>query len=152
MASTQYKNMRYRISTVAVYGNSAPVIFDGHLVMKEFYHDNTNEPDKQKSAEYLRENLFYEVNKVLREKRHEDYGEDLDLYTMRYVMLSDPYRIVYNLRAAPGRDSDNLIEMLRMKDPYARGTAIVMKETEDGTLTWLSYDEAVNVKKKLAAI
>lgn len=152
MTSTQYKNFRYRICTVAIYGTEGPFLFDGHLVMKSYYKDGTNELDDLKTERYLLSNLFYEVNKVLRMQRKEDYDEPQQLRVLTYPLLNDPYRIVYNLQAYPGMEHDNLVDLIQSKDAYARGTCLIMKEQPSGLMTWLTIEEAKAIQESLEMI
>ena len=64
--------------------------------------------------------------------------------------LGDQYRLVYNLKAAPGRNGeDNGLAFLQDKDPNARGLAIILKEDAQHKLTWLEETEARNIIKQL---
>lgn len=148
-----YKYVSSRIYTVAVYGSRGPYLFGGHLTMKRYYRDKElTDPDPQKTSAYLADNLYYEVNKVLRMQNLEEYSENRNLAVRSYVLLSDPYRLVYNLNAAGSFRENNLLDLLTGQDPQARGTAIVMKQNPDGTLSGLTLEEAREVQNSLGAL
>ena len=148
-----YKHVSSRIYTVAVYGSRGPYLFDGHLTMKQYYRDKEKtDLDIQKTSAYLTDNLFYEVNKVLRMQNLEEYGEHRELVVMPYILLRDPFRLVYNRLATGSFKENNLLDLLNGQDPQARGTAIVMKRNPDGTLSGLTQEEAREVQNSLGAL
>ena len=65
---------------VAFYGSNAPTIVKGPLIMKTYYKDDSKkEVDIQHTSEYFMDELFYETNKVIRERMHDSYNGKRDL-------------------------------------------------------------------------
>ncbi len=148
-----YSYFHHMVCTVAIYGSDEPHFFNGHLLLRTYYKDSdkTTE-DAVKSNAYMLDTLFAETNKSVRRLHRERYDENRDLVVLPVSLLGEPYRIVYNRLANRSVYEDNSLKLLQGTDPNAKGLAIILKESSDGTLNWLNEVEARTIISTLEPI
>lgn len=138
------------VYTIAFYGSNAPMIVKGNLVLRAYFKDDAKTiPDIEHTSAYLMDEIFFETNKVIREKLEDPYNGRRELVELPFPQLGDEYRIVYNESEIPSSRYDDLLSILVSRDPYARGVAILLKRGTDGGISWMSEKEARNIQNIL---
>jgi len=138
------------VSTVAIYGSNAPIVVKGNLVLRAYFKDDEKkELDIEHTSEYVRDTIFYETNKVLREKLDDPYNGKRELCELTIPQIGSEYRIIYNMAEVPSDRYDDLLTIISHRDPYAHGVAIIMKRCEDGSIQYLKEREAHDIVRKL---
>ena len=138
------------VYTIAFYGSNAPMIVKGNLVLRAYFKDDAKTiPDIEHTSAYLMDEIFFETNKVIREKLEDPYNGRRELVELPFPQLGDEYRIVYNEVEIPSSRYDDLLSILVSRDPYARGVAILLKRGTDGGISWMSEKEARNIQNIL---
>ena len=138
------------VYTIAFYGNNAPMIVKGNLVLRCYFKDEAKTiPDIDHTSEYLRDEIFYETNKVIREQLEDPYNGLRKLVELPFPQLGNEYRIVYNEAEVPSDRYDDLLSILVSRDPYARGVAIILKRGSDNGIAWMSEREARDIQNRL---
>ena len=147
-----FRHFHAQACTVAIYGNNDPVVFKGNLVFRMYYTDAAmSEIDVPRTSAYLRDTMFYETNKVIREQLEDPYNGRRELIDLSVPELGRQYRIVYNTAEVPSGRYDDQIGLLSIRDPNARGVAILLKQSSETGLTWLDEAEARHIAKVLEA-
>ncbi|MCH3961854.1 MAG: hypothetical protein LKF53_00705 [Solobacterium sp.] len=135
------------VYTIAFYGSNAPMIVKGNLVLRAYFKDEAKTvPDIEHTSEYLRDEIFYETNKAIREQMEDPYNGKRELAEFTFPELGSEYRIVYNEAEIPSERYDDLLSILVSRDPYARGVAIILKRGSDGGIDWMSEREAREIQ------
>lgn len=143
-----YTVENHYVCTLAFYGNDAPDFFHGNLRLRSIYSDEKKTNlNVDKTQEYIVDEIYYQVNKIVRQIREETYDEPRELAT---VDLQDNYVAVYNKNAAYSTHRDNHNALLKEKAPNALGTAIILKKNNN-RLTWLMEDEAKRLLRNYEA-
>lgn len=138
------------VCTIAIYGSNAPTMVKGNLVLRAYFKDDAKTiPDIEHTSEYLRDEIFYETNKVIREKMEDPYNGKRELVELPFPQLGNEYRIIYNEAEIPSERYDDLLTLLVSQDPYARGVAIILKRGSDGGISWMSEREARDIQNIL---
>lgn len=138
------------VYTIAFYGSNAPMIVKGNLVLRAYFKDDAKTiPDIEHTSAYLMDEIFFETNKVIREKLEDPYNGRRELVELPFPQLGNEYRIVYNEAEIPSSRYDDLLSILVSRDPYARGVAILLKRGTDGGISWMSEKEARNIQNIL---
>ena len=138
------------VCTVAIYGTNAPMIVKGNLVLRAYYNDqDKKELDVKHTSEYIRDEIFYETNKVIREQMEDPYNGRRELVELPMPALGSKYRIVYNGAELPSRRYDDALGIISHRDPYARGVAIILKRGDDDGIEWLDEREARTISDQL---
>lgn len=150
--SEYFNYYREYVCTAALYGGEPADLMCGHMILRRYYSDRKKQhPNPRMTEVFLVETLFYETNKVLRTMRGEAFDEPRSLALARLPMLGDPYRIVYNREAWPSAEGNGIL-LLQQRDIRARGTAMVLRMAADGSLTWLSEQEARDAVRSLNTV
>lgn len=127
---------------VAFYGNQNPVIVKGPLIMKTYYKSaDKKEIDIRHTSDYFMDELFYETNKVIRERLHDSYNGKRQLLELSLPELGSEYRIIYNTEEIPSERYDDQLTVLSNRDTNAHGVAIILKRDADG-IHYLNEAEA----------
>ena len=138
------------VYTIAFYGSNAPMLVKGNLVLRAYFKDDAKTiPDIEHTSEYLRDEIFYETNKVIREQLEDPYNGKRELVELPFPQLGNEYCIVYNEAEIPSDRYDDLLSILVSSYPYARGVAIILKRGQDGGISWMSEREARNIQNLL---
>lgn len=138
------------VYTVAFYGSNAPMVVKGNLVLRCYFTDEAKtKPDIAHTSEYLRDEIFYETNKVIRQQLEDPYNGKRKLAELPFPQLGNDYCIVYNEAETPSDRYDDLLSILVSQDPYARGVAIILKRGSDGGISWMSEREAREIQNRL---
>ena len=147
-----FRHYHARACTVAIYGQNDPIFFCGSLVFRTYYTDETmQEVDTARTSAYLRDTMFYETNKVIREQLEDPYSGRRELIDLSLPELGRQYRIVYNAAETPSGRYDDLLTVISDRDPSARGVAIILKQDAENGPTFLDEAEARYLAKILAS-
>lgn len=145
----QYYPFEYRhhqVATIAFYGNHAPIIVKGNLVLRTYYKDEEKtQIDYGHTSNAIMDTIFYETNKVIKEPMDEVYNEKRELVELTMNQLGEDYIIVYNGAEEPSDRYDDRLRILLQRDPEARGVAIILKRTKQHGVTWLTHKEAKQI-------
>lgn len=151
--SNYFNYYREYVCTAALYGGEPADLICGHMILREYFSDRKKtHPNPRMTESFLIETLFYETNKVLRTMHGEPYDEPRSLAMARLPMLGDPYRIIYNREAWPSSGGNAIALLLQQREIRARGTAMIMRAEPDGSLTWLSEQEARDAVRSLNTV
>jgi hypothetical protein len=154
MADTKlYYSFEYfhdKVYTIAFYGSNAPMMVSGTLVLRAYYKDDAKTiPDIEHTSEFLKDSIFFETNKVIRQQLEDPYNGRRELVELPFPQLGNEYRIIYNEAEIPSDRYDDLLSVLVSRDPYARGVAIILKRGADGGITWMNEREAREIQNRL---
>jgi len=147
-----YRYFHHTVCTVALYGSQKPRVFNGKLVLRTYYTDeNMRTVDTARTSAYVKDEIFFETNKVLREMMDDPYNGKRVLNELPMPELGTNYVIIYNSAEIPSVRCDDQIATLRFRDPEARGVAIILKRDHAKGLTWLTIEEARWIRDQLSA-
>lgn len=145
-----FRYLHHYVWTVAVYGNHEPLTVKGPLVLRTYYKDGARTiVDIRHTASYYIDEIFYETNKVIREDLGDPYSGKRVLKTTKIPQLPDPFIVVYNTAEIPSPRLDDHLSLLAGEDLKARGVAVILKQEEDGSVTYLNEEEARMVSDRL---
>lgn len=145
-----FRYLHHYVWTVAVYGSQPPLTVKGPLVLRTYYKDGARTiVDVKHTADYYIDEIFYETNKVIRENLGDPYSGRRDLRITDIPQLPEPYIAVYNAAEVPSPRLDDHLSILSSRDLKARGVAVILKKEEDGSVHYLTEEEAQDVSSLL---
>ena len=145
-----FRYLHHYVWTVAVYGSQQPLTVSGPLVLRTYYRDGARTiVDIRHTADYYIDEIFYETNKVIRENLGDPYSGKRDLKTTDVPQLPEPYIAVYNAAELPSPRLDDHLSFLSSRDRKARGVAVILKQEEDGSVGYLTEEEAQEIVSAL---
>ena len=146
-----FSYLHHTVFTVALYGKQSPIVCKGHLVLRTYYTDSRKiKTDYARTSEYLKDELFFETNKIIREQMDDPYTGRRELIELSLPELGKQYRIIYNTAEVPSPRYDDLLKILSYRDPEARGVAVIVKRDPDKGIQWLEEREARLIDAKLS--
>lgn len=145
-----FKYFHHRAFTVALYGLNDPLIIKGRLTLRTYYKDAAMTiVDYKRTSDHYMDEIFYQSNKVIREQNDESYSGKRELIELSVPELGSEYRIIYNGAETPSGRSDDAIHYLSLRDPSAKGVAIILRRDPNKGIQYLTEAEARKVAEIL---
>lgn len=138
-----FSYITHHVYTVAFYGQNNPMIIKGSLILRTYYKDETKKDvDIKHTSQYYMDEIFYETNKVIRERMNDGYNGRRELIELSLPEIGNEYRIIYNAAEIPSERYDDKLAILSKRDNDAHGVAIILKRDPSSQIMYLTEEEA----------